>query len=75
MNLPNDLMKSENKVIVKESLKESFRQLNGNPPLVDPIKDMKIEDENLEKLDAKKRKVEEVKLELEKKLYSKCFTS
>ena len=43
-----------------------MKQFNGNLPLLDPLKEMRIEDEDLEKLIEKKKKIEKQKNELEK---------
>ena len=44
-----------------------LKQFNNNIPLLDPLKEMRIDDENLEKLIEKEKKVVEQRNELEKK--------
>ena len=44
-----------------------MKQFNNNIPLLDPLKEMRIDDESLEKLIEKEKKVVEQRNELEKK--------
>lgn len=45
--LPNDLIKKENKYLVKDTFREVLDHFNNQPPLMDPLTDMKIESEEL----------------------------
>lgn len=65
INLPNDLTRAENKLLVKETMKEIIQTYKGVLPLIEPVKDMKIEDEGLEKSLTKKAKLEKTKEDLE----------
>jgi len=65
INLPNDLTRADHKLMVKETLKEIVATYKGNLPLIDPIVDMKINDESLVKAIGKKGKLEKSKQELE----------
>lgn len=47
--LPNDLIKKENKLIVRDTFKEVTDHFKGELPLMDPLKDMKIDNEELTK--------------------------
>lgn len=46
--LPNDLIKSENKLTVKETFKEVQTHFKEELPILDPIKEMKISSKSLE---------------------------
>lgn len=46
--LPNDLIKAENKLTVKETFKEVQNHFKDDFPILDPIKEMKIKDSGLE---------------------------
>jgi len=47
MYLPSDLIKSENKAVVKETFKEVTDNFKDDFPILDPIKEMKINDKDL----------------------------
>jgi ATP-dependent RNA helicase DOB1 len=63
--LPNDLIRSENKFIVKESLREVHHQFQNGIPIMDPIKEMKITDgdliETVKKIETFNKKIESLK--------------
>jgi uncharacterized protein YdcH (DUF465 family) len=46
--LPNDLIKAENKLTVKETFKEVQNHFKDDFPILDPVKEMKIKDAHLE---------------------------
>jgi len=45
IHLPNDLTKTDSKNIILETLRGIMDKFNKCPPLLDPVKDMKIDDE------------------------------
>lgn len=51
--LPNDLIKRENKFLVKDTFKEVLDHFKGNLPIMDPLTDMKITDMELNETSAK----------------------
>ena len=67
--LPSDLIKAENKVIVRESLKEVHSQLGAGIPTMDPVKEMKIQDpvllELVKKVDGFNKKIGGLKAKLQ----------
>ena len=66
--LPNDLIKQENKLLVRDSLREVHKQFGKSIPIMDPIKEMKIQDaelaENMKKIEANTKKIESLKAKL-----------
>ena len=63
--LPNDLIQQSHKLIVKDSLKEVHNQFGSGIPIMDPVKEMKIQDQELsdsiKKIDAFNKKLEGLK--------------
>lgn len=57
LNLPNDLKNPANKKLIKTTLIEITKQFNGRLPLIDPVSDMKIDDEGLDKLLSQKARI------------------
>ena len=49
LNLPVDLKTKENKLLVKSTIKKISDQFEGHLPLIDPVKDMHLNDEELDK--------------------------
>jgi ATP-dependent RNA helicase DOB1 len=64
IHLPKDLIKRESRLMIKETLKKGLGDFKGKYPLLDPVKDMKIEDPKLEELIAKRNKLEELKKQI-----------
>ena len=50
LNLPNDLKDSKNKVLVRQTMIQLMKQFKNSIPLIDPVSDMKVDDEKLDKL-------------------------
>lgn len=63
--LPNDLIKMENKIIVRDSLREVHKQFGKGIPIMDPIKEMKIQDadliDHMKRVEAYREKIESIK--------------
>ena len=63
--LPNDLIQQSHKLIVKDSLKEVHNQFGSGIPIMDPVKEMKIQDQELsdsiKKIDTFNKKLEGLK--------------
>ena len=57
LHLPNDLIKKENKLMVRDTIKEVMVHFKHKPPLMNPIKDMKIDDEELKTCIARKQEL------------------
>lgn len=53
INPPNDMIKQENKLKIRDTLREIHKTFGDNIPIMDPIKDMKIQDSEL--MDAMKK--------------------
>lgn len=66
--LPNDLVKSENKAIVRDSLREVRKQFGENIPVMNPVKEMKIQDpellEYMKRIEIYNKKIESLKEKL-----------
>lgn len=66
--LPNDLIKLDNKVIVRDSLREVYKQFGKKIPIMDPVKEMKIQEpelvEHVKRIEAYKEKIESIKAKL-----------
>ncbi|EGR29952.1 superkiller viralicidic activity 2, putative [Ichthyophthirius multifiliis] len=71
LDLPSKLDTQENKMMIKETLKEIHQSFTENIPTIHPIKDMKINNEQLDKIIDKKEKLKESKSKSEKKLLIK----
>ena len=54
LHLPNDLTSRKNKDIILETLRGIMDKFKGFPPLLHPVKDMKIDDKKLDELIVKK---------------------
>ncbi|CAD8110149.1 unnamed protein product [Paramecium primaurelia] len=50
LNLPKDLRTNESKQQIKQTMIKLLKEFKGQPPLIHPIKDMKINDDQLDKL-------------------------
>lgn len=48
LTLPNNLITRENKYLIKETLKEIKKNFGENIPVLDPIKDMQIDNKDLD---------------------------
>lgn len=63
--LPNDLIKMENKIIVRDSLREVHKQFGKGIPIMDPIKEMKIQDadliDHMKRVEAYREKIDSIK--------------
>ena len=73
LNLPDDLTRLENKLLVKETMKEVLKSFAGELPMIDPLKDMHIQDETLVKASEKIKKLEEARKQIENRGGNKDF--
>jgi ATP-dependent RNA helicase DOB1 len=65
LNLPDDLTRQENKILVKETMKEVLKSFSGELPMIDPLKDMQINDDSLSKFCDKMKKLTDNKTNIE----------
>ena len=64
IHLPNDLTKNSSKDIVLETLRAISEKFENKPPLLHPVKDMKIDNEKLDEYLARKELLDKDVLEI-----------